>query len=78
MRPSIPTRPQRLNDDNVWTAPFMALTKHRTNKALSLVRHDGVHAKLSRAIPPDLLEGSVVRRKHFDDAREGEFDAVCE
>ena len=72
-----PDETKRLNDDNLSTVQFFHLAKHRANKSFSLVCHYGVHAQLSRAIPRNLLECSVVHHERFDDANEGEFEAVC-
>ena len=34
-------------------------------------------AAMSRAIPRNLLECSVVHHERFDDAKEGEFEVFC-
>ena len=72
-----PDETKRLNDDNLSTAQFFHLAKHRNNRPFSLVCHYGMHAQLSKAIPRNLLECSVVHHERFHDAKEGEFEVFC-
>lgn len=73
-----PDESNRLNDDNLSTAKVFDLTKHREAKDLSLVCHYGVHAQLSRAIPKNIRECTIVHRGRFDETKEGEFRVFCE
>lgn len=72
-----PDQMDRWNDNNLSTAQVFQLTKHRDAKDLSLVCHYGVHAQLTKAIPGNIRECTVVHRERFDDPKEGEFKAFC-
>ena len=73
-----PQQPVRLNDDRLSTVSVYDLRKAGGRHELYLDCHYGIHAQLSRAIPPSMTECRVVHHGAFDDTREFEFEVGCE
>ncbi len=72
-----PDETKHLDDENLSIVSIFLLAKHREVKKPSLVCHYGVHAQLSRALLPNVVECTVVQRQRFNDLKEFEFEASC-
>lgn len=71
-----PDEVRELNDANLSIVQVFRLKAHRRAKHPSLVCHYGVHAQLSRTIPQQAAECTVIQRRQFG-PEQFEFEASC-
>jgi len=71
-----PDEISHLNDEDLSVVHTFRLVEHRDIEHPMLVCHYGVHAQLSRALPPGAVECTVVQHQRFG-PEEFEFEALC-
>ena len=72
-----PDSTRNLDDQNLSVVSVFRLSEHREARNPELVCYYGIHAQLSRAIPPGATRCSVIHHRQFDELKESEFVASC-
>lgn len=70
-----PDEVRRLNDENQTEVSVFRVSKHRREGPFTLLCEYGDHAQLSRLLPEQVKECTVVRRKSFGE--EGAVEVKC-
>jgi hypothetical protein len=70
-----PDEVRRLNDESQTEVGVFRVSKHRGEGPFTLLCEYGDHAQLSRLLPAQVEECTVVRRQFFTD--EGAVDIKC-
>lgn len=71
-----PDEVSQLDDEDLSVVHTFRLVEHRDIARPALVCHYGVHAQLSRELPPGAVECKVVQHRRYG-PREFEFEASC-
>jgi hypothetical protein len=72
-----PDEVKDLNDEDLSVVSVFRLSEHKSAKNPELVCYYGVHAQLSRRIPPVATECSVLEHRRFDEINVPQFVASC-